>query len=94
MEPRTWRDTAWRCGAPDGPVGRRGQPRNVRRRELGKAIVAHPGDVEAALFAYEKALFPRSASEAAEAKRILEVCLGPNAPQSLLDFFNSHQPDK
>jgi 2-polyprenyl-6-methoxyphenol hydroxylase-like FAD-dependent oxidoreductase len=60
--------------------------------ELGKAIAANPGDVEAALFAYEKDLFPRSAAEAAEAERILEVCLGPNAPQSLLDFFTSHSP--
>jgi 2-polyprenyl-6-methoxyphenol hydroxylase-like FAD-dependent oxidoreductase len=55
--------------------------------ELGKAIAANPGNVEAALFAYEEALFPRSASEAAEANRILEVCFGDNAPQSLLDFF-------
>jgi 2-polyprenyl-6-methoxyphenol hydroxylase-like FAD-dependent oxidoreductase len=62
--------------------------------ELGKAIAANPGDVEAALTAYEKDLFPRSASEAAEAEKVLEVCLGPNAPQSLLDFFLSHQPAK
>ena len=39
--------------------------------ELGKAIPADPGDVETALRAYEEALFPRSASEAAEANRIL-----------------------
>jgi 2-polyprenyl-6-methoxyphenol hydroxylase-like FAD-dependent oxidoreductase len=62
--------------------------------ELGKAIAANPGDVEAALMAYEKDLFPRSASEAAEAEGVLEVCLGPNAPQSLLDFFTSHQSEK
>lgn len=55
--------------------------------ELGKAIAANSGDVEAALFAYEQALFPRSSSEAAEADRILDVCYGDNAPQSLLDFF-------
>ncbi len=60
--------------------------------ELGKAIAAHPGDVEAALLAYEKDLFPRSASEAAEANRILQVCFGENAPQSLLDFFAHYQP--
>ena len=30
--------------------------------ELGKSIAAHPGDTEAALAAYEQALFPRSAS--------------------------------
>jgi 2-polyprenyl-6-methoxyphenol hydroxylase-like FAD-dependent oxidoreductase len=62
--------------------------------ELGKAIAANPGDIEASLLAYEKDLFPRSASEAAEAKRILNICLGPNAPQSLLDFFTSPQPVK
>ena len=62
--------------------------------ELGKAIAAHPGDVEAALIAYEKDLFPRSASEAAESESILYVCLGPNAPQSLVDFFSNSQPVK
>jgi 2-polyprenyl-6-methoxyphenol hydroxylase-like FAD-dependent oxidoreductase len=64
--------------------------------ELGKAIAAHPGDAEAALTAYEKDLFPRSASEAAESEGILSVCLGPNAPQSLVDFFTStdNQPAK
>jgi 2-polyprenyl-6-methoxyphenol hydroxylase-like FAD-dependent oxidoreductase len=60
--------------------------------ELGNAIAANPGDVEAALIAYEKDLFPRSASAAADAERILEVCLGPNAPQSLLDMFAGHRP--
>jgi len=60
--------------------------------ELGKAIAANPGDVEAALLAYEKDLFPRSAAEAAEAEVILNVCLGPNSPQSLVDMFTSYQP--
>jgi 2-polyprenyl-6-methoxyphenol hydroxylase-like FAD-dependent oxidoreductase len=60
--------------------------------ELGKAIAAHPGDVEAALAAYEKDLFPRSTAEALEAQKVLDVCLGPAAPQSLLDFFASFQP--
>jgi len=62
--------------------------------ELGKAMIANPGDVEAALMAYEKDLFPRSASEAAEAEKILKVCLGPNAPQSLVDFFTNYQSVK
>ncbi len=62
--------------------------------ELGKAIAANPGDVEAALLAYEKDLFPRSASAAAEAEGILKLCLGPNAPQSLVDFFTNTQPVK
>jgi phosphoribosyl 1,2-cyclic phosphodiesterase len=37
--------------------------------ELGKAIAAHPDDIEAALTAYEEALFPRSESEYADAHR-------------------------
>ena len=60
--------------------------------ELGKAIAANPGDVEAALVAYENDLFPRSAFEAAESERILNVCLGPNAPQSLVDMFTGYAP--
>ena len=62
--------------------------------ELGKAIAANPGDVEAALIAYEKDLFPRSVSAAAEAEGILKLCLGPDAPQSLVDFFTNTQPVK
>ena len=60
--------------------------------ELGKVIAANPDEVEAALLAYEKDLFPRSASVAADAERTLEICFGENAPESLLDFFASHQP--
>ena len=55
--------------------------------ELGKAIAAHPDDIEAALFAYEEALFPRSESEAADAYLILELCLGDRAPFGLIDFL-------
>jgi len=57
--------------------------------ELGKAIAANPRDLEAALNAYESALFSRSAAEARESERILDVCLGPNSPQSLIDFFTN-----
>lgn len=58
--------------------------------ELGKALAAHPGDVEAALTAYESALFPRSAAAAAEAFRVHELCLDDNAPHSLVSFFTGH----
>ena len=60
--------------------------------ELGKAIAAAPGDVEAALLAYEKDLFPRSASAAAEADEFLKLCLSPDASQRLVDFFTHNQP--
>jgi 2-polyprenyl-6-methoxyphenol hydroxylase-like FAD-dependent oxidoreductase len=55
--------------------------------ELGKAIAAYPDDLGAALTAYEEAMFPRSAAEAADARLILELCLGDRAPFSLIDFF-------
>jgi 2-polyprenyl-6-methoxyphenol hydroxylase-like FAD-dependent oxidoreductase len=60
--------------------------------ELARAIVANTGDVEAALLAYEAELFPRSAAEAFESEKILNVCLGPNAPQSLVSFLTGHEP--
>ncbi len=62
--------------------------------ELGKAIAANSGNVEEALLAYEENLFPRSASEAADAQKMSDVLYGDHAPQSLLDFFASHQPAK
>jgi 2-polyprenyl-6-methoxyphenol hydroxylase-like FAD-dependent oxidoreductase len=55
--------------------------------ELGKAIAAHPGNVEAALLAYERELFLRSETEAAEANRMLNVLFGDDAPRSLVEFF-------
>ncbi|UYL07495.1 FAD-dependent monooxygenase [Bdellovibrio sp. SKB1291214] len=57
--------------------------------ELGKAIVAHPGNIEAALAAYEKELFPRSTAEARESLRMHEILFGENAPETLVDFFTS-----
>jgi hypothetical protein len=55
--------------------------------ELGLAIAAHPGDIEAALTAYEAALFPRSEAEYADAHEILDLCLGDRAPFGLIDFL-------
>lgn len=60
--------------------------------ELGKAIAANPGDIEAALAAYEADLFPRSASAAAEADRNQKLFFDDNAAQGLVDLFISHQP--
>ncbi|WP_433376272.1 FAD-dependent oxidoreductase [Actinoplanes sp. CA-142083] len=58
--------------------------------ELGKAIAAHPGDIEAALAAYEKDLFPRSEEAAREAADNLALCFDENAPQSLVDQFAAY----
>jgi 2-polyprenyl-6-methoxyphenol hydroxylase-like FAD-dependent oxidoreductase len=59
--------------------------------ELAKSIAAHPGDLEAALSAYEKELFPRSALAAVGAAEVLEACYGDNAPRSLIDFFSGNR---
>lgn len=53
--------------------------------ELGRALAAHPADVEAALAEYEQALFPRSAAAAGD--DILGLCLGEDTPGGLLDLL-------
>ncbi|MEU6198457.1 NAD(P)/FAD-dependent oxidoreductase [Streptomyces sp. NPDC047061] len=55
--------------------------------ELGKALAAHPGDTEAALTAYEQAMFPRSAAEAADAAALHEHMLGDDSPHGLIAMF-------
>jgi 2-polyprenyl-6-methoxyphenol hydroxylase-like FAD-dependent oxidoreductase len=55
--------------------------------ELGKAIAAHPDDVEAALTAYEAELFPRSEAAYVDAREVLDLCLGDRAPYGLIDLF-------
>jgi 2-polyprenyl-6-methoxyphenol hydroxylase-like FAD-dependent oxidoreductase len=54
---------------------------------LGAAIAAHPGDTEAALAAYEQAMFPRGATAAAESAAGLVRCFGEDTPQILVDMF-------
>jgi 2-polyprenyl-6-methoxyphenol hydroxylase-like FAD-dependent oxidoreductase len=61
--------------------------------ELGKAIAAHPEDVETALTDYEATMFPRSQSEATDAHQIHDLCLGDHAPYGLIGFFTS-SPDR
>ncbi|MEU8705008.1 NAD(P)/FAD-dependent oxidoreductase [Streptomyces sp. NPDC048565] len=54
--------------------------------ELGKAIAAHPDDIETALTEYEQAMFVRSAAANAEAPD-LHVMLGEGTPHTLLKAF-------
>jgi 2-polyprenyl-6-methoxyphenol hydroxylase-like FAD-dependent oxidoreductase len=61
--------------------------------ELGLAIAAHPDDAEAALAAYEAAMFPRSEAFAADAREILDLCLGERAPFGLIEFLTSAPGD-
>ncbi|MET8850769.1 NAD(P)/FAD-dependent oxidoreductase [Amycolatopsis sp. NPDC004625] len=61
---------------------------------LALAIAEHPGDTEAALTAYEAALFPRSAEAAGESARSLEMLFRADSPQGLLDMFASHAAER
>jgi len=60
--------------------------------ELGLALAAHPGDVEAAFAEYERALFPRSEASAAQSADGLDLCFRADAPQGLLDMFAVPHP--
>jgi 2-polyprenyl-6-methoxyphenol hydroxylase-like FAD-dependent oxidoreductase len=60
--------------------------------ELGLALAAHPGDAEAALAEYERALFPRSEESAKESADGLVMCFEESAPQRLLDMFTAPRP--
>ncbi len=62
--------------------------------ELGTAIAAHPGDVEAALAEYEQALFPRSAQFAAESDRNHKLIFGDRTPDGLLKLLTGQEPDE
>ncbi|CAL9661829.1 FAD-dependent oxidoreductase [Streptomyces sp. NPDC057340] len=59
--------------------------------ELGKALAAHPGDVEAALAAYERDLFPRGAAEAAESSRLHALMFGDDTPHGLIGMFSGQE---
>ncbi|ATB36983.1 FAD-dependent oxidoreductase [Cystobacter fuscus] len=55
--------------------------------ELGKAIAAHPDDVEVALTEYEQAMFPRGTKAATEGTQLHELLFGDNAPHGLITAF-------
>lgn len=55
--------------------------------ELAQAIAAHPGDIEAALTAYETRLFARSTAAYADAREVIDLCLGERAPYGLIEMF-------
>ena len=58
--------------------------------ELGEALAAHE-DVEAALDAYEQAMFARGARSAAEGTELFEHIFGPDAPHGLAREFSRHE---
>ncbi|WP_433605893.1 FAD-dependent oxidoreductase [Dactylosporangium sp. CA-139114] len=56
--------------------------------ELGLAIAASPGDVEAALTSYEEAMFPRSAAAGTEGAVNNAVLLGADAAENLVSLLS------
>ncbi|MFE0418298.1 FAD-dependent oxidoreductase [Streptomyces tendae] len=57
--------------------------------ELALALAAHPGDTEAALTAYEQALFPRSEASAVESAGSLDTMFGEDGLERMIGFFAS-----
>ncbi|WIY02592.1 NAD(P)/FAD-dependent oxidoreductase [Amycolatopsis mongoliensis] len=58
--------------------------------ELGQALAAHPGDVEAAIAQYEEAMFVRAATPVDDAV-LLESLFGDDVPESLLELVRGEQ---
>jgi 2-polyprenyl-6-methoxyphenol hydroxylase-like FAD-dependent oxidoreductase len=58
--------------------------------QLAEALLAHPGNVETALAAYESQLFPRSEDVARQSAQNLKRFFGPLAPQSVVEIFGGH----
>lgn len=61
--------------------------------ELGRALAAHAGDVEAALAGFERAMFARSQAEARTAHLIQELMVGPRAPYRFIEFLGGQGMD-
>ncbi|MFD2419503.1 FAD-dependent oxidoreductase [Amycolatopsis pigmentata] len=58
--------------------------------KLGEAIVAHPGDTEAALTAYESEMFVRAEASAVMSVEGHGLLFSENAPQPLVDQFAAY----
>ena len=55
--------------------------------ELARLLHTHPDDVEAALTAYERALFPRGADAATDGAELYELMFGDDTPRRMIAMF-------
>jgi 2-polyprenyl-6-methoxyphenol hydroxylase-like FAD-dependent oxidoreductase len=58
--------------------------------DLTLAVVEHPGDIEAALAAYETAMFPRAEACAAASAANLDLAFQPDAPQGFQNLLRGY----
>ncbi|EDY43103.1 FAD-dependent oxidoreductase [Streptomyces sp. SPB074] len=71
-----------------------GEGANLARADaadLGTALLAHPGDPEAALAAYESVLFPRATGTAALSAASLDLLFGEDPAKHLVDLFTGKE---
>ncbi|MEV5953154.1 NAD(P)/FAD-dependent oxidoreductase [Streptomyces sp. NPDC051987] len=61
--------------------------------DLGLALVAHPGDTEAALAAYEEKMFARAERSAADSARSGAMLFSADTPRGLVDMFTGGEPN-
>ncbi|GAB2930960.1 FAD-dependent oxidoreductase [Streptomyces mayteni] len=61
--------------------------------ELGQALAAHPGDVEAALAAHEHAMFARAAAVEADDDGFYTIMIDGHAPHSLVALMTGAEQD-
>ncbi|MEU6814503.1 NAD(P)/FAD-dependent oxidoreductase [Streptomyces sp. NPDC046860] len=60
--------------------------------DLARALLAHPGDTEAALAAYEERMFPRAEGSARDSAAMGGTLFRPDAPERLAEMFAGHRP--
>lgn len=56
--------------------------------DLGRALLHHPGDTEAALAAYEQVMFSRAEAAAGDSAVGLDLCFADDAPDGLVAMFS------
>ncbi|MFI7064616.1 FAD-dependent oxidoreductase [Kribbella sp. NPDC050124] len=75
------------------PVGEGANLAMLDAADLGRAIAAHPGDLDAAVADYEPAMLSRAAETAKRSAAVAELLTGPDAAHKVLRFFQPQVVD-